>query len=56
MWVLILFFDHISTSKFEDWFILDTDLTNAEDRWVSAWAIYMKIDIQIVVIGVYISR
>ena len=36
-------------------FILDTDLTNVEDRWVSAGTIYRKIDIQIVALGVHID-
>ena len=36
-------------------FILDTDLTNVEDRRVSAGTIYSKIDIQIDALGVHID-
>jgi len=42
-------------SKFQDMFILDTDLTNVEDRRVSPGTIYRKIDIQIVALGVHID-
>lgn len=52
---LILFFDGFGGSKFQDMFILDTNVTNVEDRRVSAGTIYRKIDIQIVALGVHID-